>query len=198
MGGPPAQYGYPAPGQLPAMGSFPGGPVAPRRTAGRSILAVVIGGLLLVLLIAGVLIVRALTSVTFAAQWYGQLQFTPAPGSSSPGYAGELYLNLSQDRAGSISGTGKVCANINGTVEEVQFAVTGSANGSHASLTLSPQGSTSGSPESATATLASDTMTITATDSSGTTAGTLHNGGTSAAASYTSACQTLPPVQTGG
>lgn len=192
--GPSAQESSPA-----LSRELPGGPMAPPRASKlRTITVVGIASVVIALLIVGVFVLRTLAGTTFAAQWYGLLQVSPASTSSFPAsYSAELYLHLSQDSAGSLSGTGKICVNIDHSLQEVRFSVTGAAHGSSATLTLQPPAS-AGNPVAATASLSGDSMTFHSSDETGSTVGMLRQAGSSASSRYTSACQALPSVHRGG
>ena len=181
---PQSQYGYPM-GQPPAPG-FPGGPAAPSSNRG-TITAVAIAGVVLVLVIVGVFVVRALNGVSYAGQWYGKSHIAASTLTADL----EVFLNINQDSSGNITGSGKLCANANGTPDaSVSFTVTGSVKDSSAALVWDT-GSGTDSKLHVTATLSSGQMSVNANDQSGSLTGTLQKGTVS---DFTTACGQLTPV----
>lgn len=201
--GQPSQYGAPAPQSqygYPQAPGFPGGPgmppMAPKSNRG-TITGISIAAVVVVLVVVGVFVLRNLNGVSVAGQWYGVGHFT----SSDITFDAEVFMNLSQSGT-NVSGTGKLCINTSaGPAPDVPFSVTGTTNSSGATL----QWGNSGSSDSASTfgsnnltidtKLSSGTMSLNASDSSGTFTASLQQGSES---QYTSGCSQLTPISTGG
>jgi len=199
--GQPSQYGAPAPqsqwgypqGQ-PMGPGFPGGgpgmpPAQPSSNRG-AITGIAIAAAVVILVVVGVLVLKSLNSVSYQGQWYGKSQLHANSSGTNISAQVEVYMNLTQDGSGNISGTGKLCANAGSSAQDIAtFTVSGSATNSPATLAWDDtSGKTTG-----TASISSQQMSITMSDpgGTGTLSGTLQQGGQD---KYTSECATLAPV----
>ncbi|MGH2517623.1 MAG: hypothetical protein ACRDHP_18390, partial [Ktedonobacterales bacterium] len=158
------QYGYPQ-GQ-PMGPGYPGMAPVPAPTRGRNT-GIIIGAIVLVIVIVGALVLHSLGGTSFAGQWYGQVKYTPAAGTTFSPYTAEVYLDLAQNSSNTLSGTGKLCVNLNGSPQEVSFTVTGTANGSNANIKVA----TSSGTAADAASLSGGNMSFNSTDNTGTTVG---------------------------
>ena len=185
-----APYGYPV-GQQPPPG-YPGGPgMPPAPSSNRgTITAVAIAGVVIVLVIVGVFVVRALTGVSYQGQWYGKAQLNATSNGSNVSAQVEVFMDITQDSSANLSGSGKLCANANGTAQDIaSFTLSGSASNSPATLKWSD----SSGQSTGTASLSNQQMSISLSDPNGTGSltGTLQKGSQQ---DYTTACASLTPV----
>ena len=191
---PQAPYGYP---QGPGFPGGPGLPSAPTPSSNRgTITGIAIAAAVVIVVVVGVFVVRGLTSVSLAGQWYGVGHFS----TTSLSFDTEIFMDLQQNGT-TVSGSGKLCVNGgSGATANIPFTVSGNTTSSGASLQWGSSGSSNSSTVFGGNNLTIDTklsgsqMALSENDPSGSLTASLQKGTED---QFSSACSQLTPITTG-
>lgn len=180
-----------APPMMPPTSLPFNGPIVPPHPSRRRTIGIIaVASFVIILAIVGVFVLRAVTGTPYTGQWYGTvyLQATLSSGGTVSGNL-EVFMDLQQKGDGSISGSGKLCLNANGSPKDfLAFTITGTTKNSDATMSWN-----STTTLTVGASLTGNTMTLNESDPSGSVNGTVQKGTES---DYTNSCSQLPTPST--